>query len=234
MIRYPGLRDRVVLITGAGGGLGRTLAEAFLAQGSRLALVDIDDPALTSVVEALGQDADRVRGEVVDLAVTGSCEPLVERFAEAFGSLDVLVNNAAVISRMPLDAVTAEEFERVLRVDLLAPFFLARAAIDRMRVAGRGGRIINVASMAARTGGTSDVYMYAASKGGLLAVTRLPGQGRRLRRHPHQCHPAVEHRQPDAPRSVPARLGATHAGGCPRRSRGGAHGGRRARPLAGQ
>jgi NAD(P)-dependent dehydrogenase (short-subunit alcohol dehydrogenase family) len=169
MTRYDGLAGRAVLITGAAHGLGRVLAEAFAAQGARLALVDRDGPTLEAVAAALPGGAWTAQA---DLAEVERCEDLVEQVAGALGGLEVLVNNAAVISRMPLDAVTVAEFERVLRVNLLAPFFLARGAMARMRRAGRGGRIVNVASMAARTGGVSDVSMYAASKGGLVAATR--------------------------------------------------------------
>ncbi len=169
MSRYDGIDGRVVLVTGAAHGLGRALAAGFAEQGARLALVDIDGAALDEVAGSLGRPVLR---EVVDLSVTEDLEPLVGRVSDALGGLDVLVNNAAVISRMSLDAITPAVFERVLRVNLLAPFFLARAAMHQMRASRRPGRIINVASMAARTGGVADVAMYAASKGGLLSVTR--------------------------------------------------------------
>jgi 3-oxoacyl-[acyl-carrier protein] reductase len=171
MARYDGLAGRVVLLTGAAHGLGRALATAFAEQGSRLALVDVDGPGLTEVAASLPGGVVGWTG-VADLGDVEHCEPLVGRVADEFGALDVLVNNAAIIARTPLDGVTPAAFERVLRVNLLAPFFLARAAMARMRAAGTGGRIVNVASMAARTGGVSDVSMYAASKGGLIAVTK--------------------------------------------------------------
>ena len=84
----------------------------------------------------------------------------------------MLVNNAATLKRTPLEEVSQAEFERTLRVNLVAPYFLARAAIAQMRAQGRGGRIVNVASMAGRTGGVADIHPYAASKGGMLAMTK--------------------------------------------------------------
>ncbi len=174
MNQYPGLEGKGVLVTGAARGLGKAVAEAFGAQGARLALVDSDEAGLNAVGDLLAATVGpaHVVTEAADLADLALCESVVERLADALGRLDVLVNNAAIIERMRLETITPETFERVLRVNLMAPFFLARAAIGRMRRQGEGGRIINVASMAARTGGTSDIWMYAASKGGLLSVTR--------------------------------------------------------------
>ncbi len=96
----------------------------------------------------------------------------MERVAGHFGRIDVLVNNAAMLKRTPLEEVTPDQFEQALRLNLVAPYFLSRAAIVQMRRGGRGGRIVNVASMAGRTGGVADIHPYAASKGGLLAVTK--------------------------------------------------------------
>jgi NAD(P)-dependent dehydrogenase (short-subunit alcohol dehydrogenase family) len=172
MNRYPGLADRVVLVTGAAHGLGAELATAFAEQGARLALVDVDAEGLADLGSQLGLTEDRAIMEVVDLADTDVCEPLVARIAERLGGLDVLVNNAAVLKRAALEDVTVEHFERTLRVNLMAPWFLARGAIAVMRRQGRGGRIVNVASMAGRTGGVANVHTYAASKGALLTATR--------------------------------------------------------------
>jgi NAD(P)-dependent dehydrogenase (short-subunit alcohol dehydrogenase family) len=172
MNHYPSLADRVILITGAAHGLGAALATSFAEQGSRLALVDVDAEALTDLHGQLGLADDRVTTEVADLADTEACEPLVARVAARMAGLDVLVNNAAVLKRAAFEDVTVADFELTLRVNLLAPWFLSRAAIAVMRRQGRGGRIVNVASMAGRTGGVASVHTYAASKGALLTATR--------------------------------------------------------------
>lgn len=172
MADYLDLRDKVVVVTGAARGLGAATARAFAAQRARLAVVDVDGAALQAVADDLELAPDRLLVEVVDLADPAGYEPLVDRVATHFGGLDVLVNNAALLVRQPMEDITVDGFERHLRVNLVAPYFLARAAIERMRLGGRGGHIVNVASMAGRTGGVADIHPYAASKGGLLAVTK--------------------------------------------------------------
>jgi 3-oxoacyl-[acyl-carrier protein] reductase len=169
---YPELREKAVLITGAAHGLGAALAHAFASQGARLALVDIDPAGLAQTAGALKSSSVNVLTETVDLADGSAYAPLVERVAAHFGGLDVLVNNAATLTRTPMEAVTIEDFDRALRVNLTAPYFLARAAIAEMQARGTPGRIVNVASMAGRTGGVGDIHPYAASKGGLMAVTK--------------------------------------------------------------
>jgi 3-oxoacyl-[acyl-carrier protein] reductase len=171
MNRYRGLEDSVVLITGAARGLGATFAAGFAAQGARLLLTDVDRDGLNATAVGIGFGPDRLVLAPADLADATACDPLIQHALDAFGQLDVLVNNAALLGRASLDDITPELFDRVIAVNLRAPFFLSRAALTAMRPRRRGA-IVNVASMAARTGGTSDVYVYGASKAGLLALTR--------------------------------------------------------------
>jgi 3-oxoacyl-[acyl-carrier protein] reductase len=168
---YPELAGRVVIVTGAAGGLGRAVADGFGAQGARLVLCDLDAAALRLAGKDLAAPPDRLLALAADLREPAACEALVDTAADHFGQIDVLVNNAAVLHRMPVEQVTPEVFDEVMAVNLRAPFFLARAALRHMRPAG-WGRIINIASVAARTGGASDVFPYAASKGGLVALTK--------------------------------------------------------------
>jgi NAD(P)-dependent dehydrogenase (short-subunit alcohol dehydrogenase family) len=168
---YPELAGRVVIVTGAAGGLGRAVADGFAAQGAHLVLCDLDAGALGLAGDGQAAPPDRVLAVAADLRDPAACEALVDAAASHFGRIDVLVNNAAVLHRMPIEQVTPKVFDEVVAVNLRAPFFLARAALRHMRPAG-WGRIINVASVAARTGGASDVFPYAASKGGLVALTK--------------------------------------------------------------
>lgn len=172
MAHYPDLDGKVVLITGAAHGLGAALAAAFAEQGARLALVDRDADGLQETGAGLHLGPDRQLSEAIDLADADAYSTLVKRVATRFDGLDVLVNNAALLRREPMDALSIDDFELALRVNLVAPYFLARAAIAEMRQRGVAGRIVNVASMAGRTGGVADIHPYAASKGGLMAVTK--------------------------------------------------------------
>ncbi len=170
--RYDGLKDAVVVVTGAGRGLGQALAEAFAAQAARLVVVDVDEAGLAATVQRLQLPDARVLAIAADLRDTSVLDSIVDQAVATFGGIDVLVNNAAVVDGVPLDEVTAELFDQVVEVNLRAPLFLSRAALRAMRAQG-GGRIVNVASMAARTGGAyPTVFCYAATKAGLLALTR--------------------------------------------------------------
>jgi 3-oxoacyl-[acyl-carrier protein] reductase len=170
--RYAGLEGAAVLVTGAAQGLGAALAAAFADQGSRLLLTDVNETGLTGVAARLGLGPERLAVLPADLADVTVCEPLVRRAVDAFGRLDVLVNNAGISDRTALEGVTPDLFDRIMAVNLRAPFFLSKAALEAMRPQGRG-RIVNVASMAARTGGAyPTVFCYAASKAGMVAMTK--------------------------------------------------------------
>jgi 3-oxoacyl-[acyl-carrier protein] reductase len=155
--RYAGLDKRVALVTGAARGLGRAVVLRLLENGASVAACDIDSEGLATL-DSIPRVSGSLRIFPVDLA-------------EAFGRLDILVNNAAILCRKPLEEMTVDDFDRVLAVNLRAPFLLARAALKDMRLQ-RWGRIINIASIAARTGGSSNLFAYAASKGGLVALTK--------------------------------------------------------------
>jgi 3-oxoacyl-[acyl-carrier protein] reductase len=172
MATYPDLEGRSVLITGAAGGLGRALVSTFAEQGCRIVVSDVDGRGLRDLLAGLAERQDQVRAVEVDLRDVEACGGLVDSAVDAWGGLDVLVNNAAIIGGASLDEVTAGLFDQVMEVNVRAPLFLARAAIRHMR--GRHqGRIINVASMAARTGGGyPGLTCYAASKGAMLSLTR--------------------------------------------------------------
>jgi NAD(P)-dependent dehydrogenase (short-subunit alcohol dehydrogenase family) len=170
MTQYAGLSGRVALVTGAGRGLGRAVAMRLLEHGAAVAAVDIDGEALSALAVQAGPGTS-IHILPADLADAGTAESLVPLTVQAFGGIDILVNNAAILCRKPLEDVSIEDFDRVIAVNLRAPFLLARAALREMRPR-RWGRIVNVSSIAARTGGSSDVFPYAASKGGLVALTK--------------------------------------------------------------
>jgi NAD(P)-dependent dehydrogenase (short-subunit alcohol dehydrogenase family) len=167
------LTGRTALITGAARGIGRALALAFAAEGARLALTARSERELVEVAE-------RVRGvgaEVLvcpaDLLERSTPARLVHEAEARFGSLDILVNNAALVSAFnprPVVSFDDEYWDRSVAINLTAPYLLSKAAISGM-VARQWGRIINIASTAARTGALH-AAAYAATKHGLLGLTR--------------------------------------------------------------
>lgn len=166
-----GLEDSGVLVTGAGGGIGRAVAQAFAAAGARVCAVDLrQDAARATVATLAGHERHLAVG--VDLADLGTHERLLERVVGAFGSIDVLVCLAAVLRRRPIDEVTEDDWDLQHGVNLRATFFLNRAAARRMRAQGGGGRIVNFTSQGWWTGGFDGSVVYAATKGGIVSMTR--------------------------------------------------------------
>jgi 2-deoxy-D-gluconate 3-dehydrogenase len=164
------LDGHVALVTGASAGLGAAMAIALAEAGADVAVHgNSRSPAETAArIEALGRRALRVSGDLGDRAVSGR---LVGDVVAQLGRLDILVNNAGLIRRAPAAEYSDEDWDRVIEVDLTSAFRLARAAGAQMIAAGRGGRIINIASILAFQGGIT-VPAYAAAKGGLAQLTK--------------------------------------------------------------
>ena len=160
-----GLRGRRCLVTGAARGIGRRIAERLIEEGMRATLLDID-PAVEDVARALGA-ADLV----VDLA-----DAAATRRVLASGGADdpywLVVNNAGVFSKTPLLEIALEEWDRVHRVNVRSMVVVIQALAPAMIAAGTGGRIVNVASMAAKLG-TQGESAYAASKAAVVALSRI-------------------------------------------------------------
>lgn len=152
-----GERRRIALVTGSARGIGLATARALAASGHAVIGLDIT-PQRPDVIE---------RTELVDLADAAA----VERFCNGVGRVDVLVNNAAVLIEKALADFTLADFERTLAVNLRAVFQLSRALGPGMEERG-WGRIVNVSSMGARTGGKPQTAIYAASKAALIAFTK--------------------------------------------------------------
>lgn len=163
-----GGNGRVAVVTGGTRGIGRRTAETLAARGYRIAIIDLRDPAETvRAIEARGSEAMGHTGNIAE-------ELVVERFREQvlqhFGCADVLVNNAGISLISPAEDTAAADFRRVLEVNLVAPFLLAKAFGAGMLKA-RSGSIINVASVAGLFG-VADRAAYNASKHGLIGLTR--------------------------------------------------------------
>lgn len=165
------LAGRVAVITGAGRGIGLATAELFAREGAALALVDRDGDAAATAAAALRRVASAVAAYVVDVVEMGAADRIVAEIQRDLGAVAVLINNAAISHSTPALETTDEQWRAVLRVDLDAVFSWSRAAARAMVEGGRGGRIVNMASVNGWLG-LAGSAPYNAAKGGVLQLTR--------------------------------------------------------------
>jgi D-xylose 1-dehydrogenase len=168
---YPSLTDRVVLISGGASGIGADLVRAFASNGARVCFLDVQDGPAEALVRELGGAGGRVplylHCDVTDVA---ALQASVESVRARLGPVAVLVNNAADDQRHPVDAVTAEHWDRSFDVNLRHHFFAAQAVHPHMKELGFGS-IINFSSIAWRFG-ADQMVAYATAKGAVVALTR--------------------------------------------------------------
>ena len=164
------LQGKTALITGAARGIGKAIALRFAQEGANIAFTDLAVNEETQAeIEALGVKAKSYASNAADFAET---EEVVKQVKEDFGSIDILVNNAGIIRREPFTEHSAKNWNDVISINLSTPFFLSQAVVRQMIKQGKGGKIINIASMLSFQGGIL-VPGYAASKGGIKSLTML-------------------------------------------------------------
>jgi NAD(P)-dependent dehydrogenase (short-subunit alcohol dehydrogenase family) len=174
----PSLQDQIVLVTGAGAGIGKAIALAMAAEGATVAAADIDPVAAQAVVAAIGGN----RGLAVqaDCGDVASIDAMIAQTVAAFGRLDVIVNNAGVTRYSYIMDLTEADWDRIHRVNAKGVFFCLQAAAREMikqhGAGGRGGRIINMASISGRGYAGASNAAYAASKGAVIALTKMAAQ----------------------------------------------------------
>lgn len=165
------LKGRVTLVTGAGVRLGRAIALELATAGATVAVhcaSSADEAAeVVAAIQSAGGQADSFR---LDLSETAALPVLVDQVMHQFGRLDVLVNNAAIFPRTPFETATEADWDRVMAINLKAPFFLAQAAARPMRAQG-AGKIVNLADISAERP-WSGYLPYCISKAGIVALTR--------------------------------------------------------------
>ena len=161
-----GLKNKVVLVTGAADGCGKAIAKAFVAEGAKVILHDLafkEDMLKANVLE-LG---DGCRYVTADLSV----ESEVEKMWTEVGEIDCLVNNAGIWPTAYVKEMTADAFRRTLEINLIAPFILCRNFVEQCTRLNKKGKIVNMVSQAAFHGSTTGHAHYAASKSGLVGFT---------------------------------------------------------------
>lgn len=164
------LSGKVAIVTGGTRGIGRGMAAALLGEGARVVITGTDAARVQVAASELSPSGACI-GAVADLARLDAIEPIVDAALARFGRIDILVNNAGVGSGTNVWDVTADEWNRIVDVNLRAAFFLSVAAARVMRATG-GGSILNVTSIAGQNGGIAGSPAYAAAKAGVIGLTR--------------------------------------------------------------
>jgi NAD(P)-dependent dehydrogenase (short-subunit alcohol dehydrogenase family) len=170
----PGrLQERVALITGGGGGIGRAAAKLFAAEGARVVVVDADENAGRRVVEEIGQSGGTAAFTRADVTRAADVQAMVGFAEQRFTALHVLFNNAGIFPAADGSVIDTDEavFDQVIAVNLKGVFLGCKYGIPALLRAG-GGSVINTASFVAVMGAATSQSAYTASKGGVLALTR--------------------------------------------------------------
>ncbi len=162
------LKDRIAVVTGGAQGIGRAIAERFIASGAKVAIWDMDKPLADKTAAALGQAS---KAYAVDVTNPESIEGAVKATLTDFKRIDILVNNAGIAGgNAPTWELPIEDWQRVLKINLDGPFYCCRAVVPTM-IAQKYGRIVNIASIAGKEGNPNAVH-YSASKAGVIALTK--------------------------------------------------------------
>jgi NAD(P)-dependent dehydrogenase (short-subunit alcohol dehydrogenase family) len=169
-VRGP-LNDHVAVVSGAARGVGLACARRIADLGAHVVLTDVDAATGTEAAQALCADGLRASFAPLDVSDVAAIRACVSDVAANFGRIDVLVNNAGICLLADIEDVTEQHWDRTFQVNLKGTFFLSQAIVPHMK-SQRRGRIINVASVAARSGGTLPLAPYAASKAGIVSLTK--------------------------------------------------------------
>ncbi|HVU42368.1 MAG TPA: SDR family NAD(P)-dependent oxidoreductase [Xanthobacteraceae bacterium] len=171
----PQLQNKVAIVTGAARGIGKAIARRFLTEGARVVIADVNDDGGSAAVTELGASGP-VRYVRADVGDAASVRQLVESTLAAFGPIDVLVNNAAVLKAADFLELDEAEFDRVIRTNLKGSFLLgqavARHMVERVKQGEKPGAIINMSSVNAVFAIANQVP-YSVSKGGINQLTKV-------------------------------------------------------------
>ncbi len=165
------LAGKTALITGAARGIGLAFAQAYVREGAKVAIADINIAAATAAAEEIGEAAMAVACDVTDQA---SIDAAVAAVEARFGGIDILVNNAALFDAAPLVEITRASHDKLFAVNVAGTLFMMQAVARGMIARGRGGKIINMASQAGRRGEPL-VAVYCATKAAVISLTQSAG-----------------------------------------------------------
>ncbi|WP_319478202.1 SDR family NAD(P)-dependent oxidoreductase [Marispirochaeta aestuarii] len=158
---------KIALVTGAAGTMGKAVAKGLIEDGYRVVLADVKKEALDKVAAELGQDCYPIAFDISDF---GACRKAIEQVRTEVGDVDVLVNNAGILSNNKVAATTPEEWHKVLAVNLDGAFYLIQLCLPAM-IEKKWGRIINTSSFASKSGGITAGTTYSVSKAAINGLT---------------------------------------------------------------
>ena len=165
------LEGKAALITGAARGIGKAFAEAYLREGASVAIADINLKGAQATAAGLGSGAIAVE---MDVTKQDSIDAAVANTIEAFGKIDILINNAALFTAAPIVEIRREDYDRVFDINVAGTLFTMQAVARHMIERGGGGKIINMASQAGRRG-EALVAVYCATKAAVISLTQSAG-----------------------------------------------------------
>ncbi len=165
------LHDKVALVTGSASGLGAAIASDLHGEGAKIALLDMDGPGVESVADTIDSSGKRAvvcKADIVDMQ---QVQASVDKVLGLFGRIDILVNSAGILMSLPIEEISVEDFEKVVKVNLTGTFVMCKAVVPVMKQQGKG-KIINISSLGGRTGRPGVGVNYAASKAGVIGLTQ--------------------------------------------------------------
>ena len=168
------------MVTGGAQGIGKEIAAILLEQGANVASVDINRESLNRAGEEFQKYEERFLPIEADVTSVVAMESAVQSAVKKFGDLDILVNNAGILHATPMEDVTEQEWDKIIDVNLKSFFFASQKALPYMKKK-KWGRIVNISSLAGRSGGIATGLAYSASKGGVISLSR--GMASRLAGH---------------------------------------------------
>ena len=172
--------NKTVIVTGAAGGIGLAIVKRFASEGANVALVDISNDQLQQAISGMKDAEKNLMPAVCDVGNEDDVVKTVKNVIDRFGSLDVVINNAGLMIFKALEETTKEDWDRILKVDLLGAFFFTKQAFLQMK---NGGSIVNISSIHALET-TPMVTTYAAAKSAMLSLTRsgsIEGKAKNIR-----------------------------------------------------
>lgn len=169
------LENKVAVVTGAGRGIGAATARLFASEGAKVALASRSQDELANVLGQIEQVGGHALAVPTDVSEEGQVQNLFDRVLAAFGPVDILVNNAALIEVRDFEEMDLETWERVMGVNVRGPFLCSRAAFRQMIAAGRGGAIVNLSSLSGVRGPEKfkGFSAYVVSKYGVLGLNEI-------------------------------------------------------------